>query len=225
MRPGFLAIPCFLAIAAGSAVAQGPERAVTSDVLNSAVEPVRALAIIVMDGRIRSGIERLERKSALWRDALERVADLDRRVLIVTPDRIVVRDGSGALDVFDGSTLAEVSPVPGSNGAIDVVMVVINVALLDSLHARLGSSRAEFEADVERVLAHEVYGHAIPYLLAGSVEGRCPDPRPGESARDSCSIRRENDVRREAGLGERNDYELKGLALGRRLASAGDRTP
>ena len=224
MRPGFLAIPCFLAIAAGSAVAQGPERAVTWPVISSA-EPIRARAILVMDGRIRSAIERLDQKSALWREALERVAHLDRRVLIVTPDRIVVTDGSGAMDAFDGSTLAEVSPVSGSNGAIDAVMVVINVALLDSLHTRLGSSREEFEADVERVLAHEVYGHAIPYLLAGSMEGRCPDPRPGESAHDACSIRRENDVRREAGLGERTDYELQGLALGRRLASAGHRTP
>jgi hypothetical protein len=225
MRPGFLAIPCFLAIAAGSAVAQGPDRAATTDVITSTADPIRARAIIAIDERIRSAIERLEKKSALWRDALERVADLDRRVLIVTPDRIVVREGSGAMDAFDGSTLAEVSPVPGSNGAIDAVMVVINVALLDSLHARLGSSPQEFEADVERVLAHEVYGHAIPYLLAGSVEGRCPDPRPGESAQDSCSIRRENDVRREAGLGERTDYELEGLALGRRLASAGHSTP
>jgi hypothetical protein len=225
MRPGFLGIPCFLAIAAGSAVAQGPERAATADLIASTAEPIGARAIIAIDERIRSAIERLEEKSALWRDALERVADLDRRVLIVTPDRIVVREGSGAMDAFDGATLAEVSPVPGSNGAIDAVMVVINVALLDSLHARLGSSPEEFEADVERVLAHEVYGHAIPYLLAGSVEGQCPDPRPGESPRDSCSIRRENDVRREAGLGERTDYELEGLALGRRLASAGHRTP
>jgi hypothetical protein len=130
-----------------------------------------------------------------------------------------VRDASsGSLESFDGSTLAEVSPVVGENGAVEAVMVVMNVALLDSLHTRLGSPAREFEADLERVLAHEVYGHAVPYLLAGSMAGRCSDPGPGEPATEACSIRRENAVREQAGLGRRADYELNGLALGRRLA-------
>jgi hypothetical protein len=215
MRAGFLAIPCFLAVAASAAVAQGPERAGNP----GSSEGDSRLPIVAIDGHIRSAVDRLARQSTLWREALDRVAALDRQVLIVTPDRVLVRDASsGSLDSFDDSTLAEVSPVVGENGVVEAVMVVLNVALLDSLHTRLGSPAREFEADLERVLAHEVYGHAVPYLLAGSIAGRCGDPGPGEPATEACSIRRENAVREQAGLGRRTDYELNSLALGRRLA-------
>lgn len=217
MHSGLLVLSLFAT--AASAVAQGPERAST-DATAVATAPPSAPAILATDTRIEKAIDRLHRKSRLWREALGRVAALERRILIMTPDRIVVEESTGALVAFDGSTIAEVSPVLDADGAVNAVMVVLNVALLDSLHTRLGSKPGEFEADLERVLAHEVYGHAIPYLIAGSLEGRCPDPVPGQAAKDACSIRRENEVRREADLGQRSDYELEGLALGRRLASA-----
>jgi hypothetical protein len=180
--------------------------------------PASTPAILALDARIEAAVERLGARSQQWREAIARVGALGRRVLLVTPDQVVVREASGAVDAFDSSTLAEASPIVGPDGSVDAVMVVLNVALLDSLHARLGSPRAEFEADLERLLAHEVYGHAVPYLLAGNVTGRCADPEPGERSADACSIRRENEIRREAGLGRRSDYELRGLALGRRLA-------
>jgi hypothetical protein len=85
------------------------------------------------------------------------------------------------------------------------------------MHEGLGSSRADFEADLERVVIHEVYGHAVPYLLAGKASGRCADPARGERALDACSVRRENAVRAEAGLGERTDYTFGGLLLMDRL--------
>lgn len=219
MHPGFLALSLF-ATAATSAVVQGPERVSSLETIAVAAPSRSVPAILVTDVRIQMAIDRLDRKSRLWREALGRVAALERRILIMTPDRVVVEESTGAMVAFDGSTIAEVSPVRDADGAVNAVMVVLNVALLDSLHTRLGSRPGEFEADLERVLAHEVYGHAIPYLIAGSLDGRCPDPVPGQSARDACSIRRENEVRREADLGQRSDYELEGLALGRRLASA-----
>jgi hypothetical protein len=64
-----------------------------------------------------------------------------------------------------------------------------------------------------------VYGHAAPYLLSGSERGRCPDPVDGQFADEACSIRRENAVRAEAGLGYRSDYGLLSLDLGRALNS------
>lgn len=219
MHPGFLALSLF-ATAATSAVVQGPERASSLDAIAVAPAARSVPAILVTDARIQMAIERLDRKSRLWREALGRVATLERRILIMTPDRIVVEESTGALVAFDGNTIAEVSPVLDADGTVNTVMVVLNVALLDSLHTRLGSKAGELEADLERVLAHEVYGHAIPYLMAGSLDGQCPDPVPGQTAKDACSIRRENEVRREANLGQRSDYELDGLALGRRLASA-----
>ena len=70
-------------------------------------------------------------------------------------------------------------------------------------------------ADLDRILVHEVYGHAFPYLQAGDESGRCPDPAAGERPQDACSIRRENAVRAELGLGRRTDYGLLSLIVGR----------
>jgi hypothetical protein len=112
--------------------------------------------------------------------------------------------------------LAEVQPLAEFETRVDAVVVVINVALLESM---LGSSDtpADFDDDLDRVVAHEVYGHAIPYLLAGDLSGRCADPAAGERAEDACAIKRENEIRAELRLGERRDYGLNGLSLARRF--------
>jgi hypothetical protein len=62
---------------------------------------------------------------------------------------------------------------------------------------------------------HEVYGHALPYVVVGDVAGRCADPGKDERATDACAIRRENAVRAELGLGRRSDPGLLSLALAR----------
>jgi hypothetical protein len=95
------------------------------------------------------------------------------------------------------------------------VFVVVNLDLIDRAHAARNSLPAERDADLDRVLVHEVYGHAFPYLLAGNLSGRCADPIAGERAVDACSIRRENAVRAELGLGRRTDYGVAGLSLSR----------
>jgi len=78
-----------------------------------------------------------------------------------------------------------------------------------------GSPARDYTGDLERILIHEIYGHAVPWLLAGHVRGRCADPVEGEDPASACSMVRENAVRVEAGFGRRADYALSGLALGR----------
>ena len=93
------------------------------------------------------------------------------------------------------------------------MVIVVNLRLVQDTHdARLSVPR-DFEADLDRILVHEIYGHAVPYLLAGNLSGRCADPKKGESASDACAIRRENAVRAELGLGRRDDHGLYSLAL------------
>jgi hypothetical protein len=99
---------------------------------------------------------------------------------------------------------------------VDEVLVVVNLHLIERLHRRTGSLPAEMNLDLDRILVHEVYGHAVPYLLAGDLSGRCADPLPGQSAADACAIRRENAVRAELGLGRRTDYGMSDLLLARR---------
>lgn len=163
-----------------------------------------------------ASVLRLHAGSAAWRQAIDDLAATGRRALLVTPDQVRVADSAGGpAKPFDDGVLAEVQPIPGENDTVDLVIVVINVELLEVLHARNGRM-FDLDADLDRILAHEVYGHALPYLLRGHLSGRCADPAPGQRATDACAIQRENEVRVELGLGRRDDYGLNGLALARR---------
>lgn len=164
----------------------------------------------------KASLGRLYAGSAAWRQAVDTLSSTGRRAVIVTPDLVRVADADGHPPrPFDDDVLAEVQPIPAAGDAVDVVVVVINLDLLENLHARNGRL-FDLEADLDRILAHEVYGHAMPYLFAGHLSGKCADPLPGQRATDACAIQRENEVRMELGLGRRIDYGLNGLALARR---------
>jgi hypothetical protein len=167
---------------------------------------------------LRAGVQRIAERSPLWRDAMASLRDRGRQVILLTPAqvRVAADTASGGTERFDPTVLAEVAPVPGSDSRVDVVLVVINLTLLEESHRNAVSLQSDFEADLDRILVHEVYAHAVPYLLAGHLAGRCPDPTAGERAVDACSIRRENAVRAELGLGRRTTYGLDDLNLSRR---------
>jgi hypothetical protein len=141
------------------------------------------------------------------------VAKTGGRAYITTPDRVrVVDPRDGSWSSFDESVLAEAVPIPDENLRVDSVVVVVNLPLLEEVH-RFSNARMDVEADLDRVLAHEIYGHAVPILLAGHMSGRCPDPLPEQPASESCAIQRENEVRAQLGLGRRTDDGLNSLAM------------
>jgi len=158
---------------------------------------------------------RLYAGSPRWREALHAVADTGRRVVLVTPDKIRVRDADAGTETpFDPDVIAEAQAIADDWSRVDTVVVVINLPLLDRLYT--DATARDLEADLDRILAHEVYGHAVPYLLAGHLSGKCADPLPGQRATEACAIKRENAVRSELRLGERREYGLEGLAMTRR---------
>ncbi|MEZ5285362.1 MAG: hypothetical protein R2712_11270 [Vicinamibacterales bacterium] len=172
-------------------------------------------ALVTHNPAIQASLDRLWRASPSWRAALDAVSLTGRRAVLLTPEQVVVRDSadSGDSSPFDSGVLGEVSPVVNSGGAVDVVLVVINLPLIEAAHDDRGSLPAELHDDLDGVIAHEVFGHAVPYLLAGSVAGRCADPQAGQRAVDACAIQRENVVRRELGLSRRTDAGINGLML------------
>lgn len=175
-------------------------------------------AIVARDHTLRDALARIARGSRSWRAAMDRVAGEQRRIVVLTPAEVVVQAAEkDQLVAFDRSALAEVSPVVEASGHVNTVMVVVNVGGMRAVHELSGSLPGEFDADVERVLAHEVYGHAVPYLEVGHVTGRCPDPEPGEPAMTACAIQRENVIRAELRLGRRTDAALGSLGLSRLL--------
>jgi hypothetical protein len=171
--------------------------------------------IVVRHPVLQASLNRLYAESPSWRAALEAVADSGRRAIVVTPEKVRVTDSKGGFKPFDPDVLAEVHPLADDAGRVDAVIVIMNIDLLQTL-SRLPVDALEFEEDLDRILAHEIYGHAIPYLLAGSVTGKCADPAAGQRAWSSCAVRRENVIRREMGLGLRLEYGSGSLALARR---------
>ena len=177
-------------------------------------EPSTAL-ILANHPVLVASLERIARGSELFRTAVAEARTTGRRALVLTPDAVVVVDpeDDGIAQPFDSTQLAEVAVVPGDGTEISAVLVVVNLPLFEEVSDRRGLSRAQRDADLDRILIHEVYGHALPYLIAGDRSGRCPDPALDQRADDACSIQRENAVRAELGLGRRTDYGLQSLAL------------
>jgi hypothetical protein len=166
---------------------------------------------------LKASLDRLSAGSQAWRDALDVVRPTGRQVLIVTADQVMVADeAGGAAKPFDETVLAEVQPIADASQRVRVVIVAVNLPRLGKMQG-LTATVSDFESDVDRILAHEVYGHALPYLLAGNLSGKCADPLPGQRASESCAIRRENEVRVQLGLGRRTEYGLHGLAMARRF--------
>jgi hypothetical protein len=162
-----------------------------------------------------ASLERISNRSPLWRQAIDAIRSTGRRALLVTPADRLVRDRQAEpfCDLVASGGLAEVLPVARGESQVPLVIVIVNLPLVREIHDAKLSVQRDFEADVDRILIHEVYGHAIPYLLAGDLSGRCADPKRGERPSDACSIRRENAVRKEVGLGQRSDDGLFSLAL------------
>jgi len=177
-----------------------------------------AETLVASHPTLRQSLERLWLGSASWRTAIDGLATKGQRVVLLTPDQVVVRTAAGRTPhrPFEHDLLAEVSPVVESDGRIRQVLVVINVPLLTRAYTERLALPVELDQDLDRVVSHEVYGHAIPYLLAGDLSGHCADPRPGQRPTDACAIRRENVIRAELGLGHRADGGLQSLALTRR---------
>ena len=163
---------------------------------------------------LRDSLDRISRGSARFREALDSLRQSGRWALVLTPDQIVVTDAfRSRLAAFDQGVLAEVSPVTRGRSQVDAVLVVINLPLLERAHEQRNSLPVELHGDIDRIVIHEVFGHALPYLLAGDLSGQCADPAPGQRAEEACAIQRENAVRAELGLGRRTDAGLFGLSL------------
>lgn len=182
----------------------------------SAGEPPPTGAVIQTNDRLLGArLEEIHRRSALWREAIQQLQATGRQVFVVTPDKVVVKDSLDAVsgDPFDPTVIAAAAPIPGPGNRLDAVVVVVNLPLIQALYLEGSAPPTGLHGDLDRILVHEVYGHAVPYLLAGDLSGRCPDPEPHEPATEACSIQRENAVREELRLGRRRRAGVDDLVL------------
>ena len=199
--------------------------ALVAIVVTSAAAGAQSRSVDAVDDRplrtsnrtLQASLERIAAGSVLWREAVDALRASGRHALIVTTEQLASGEGSSAPPHgLDATLLAEAMPIAGPDARVHAVLVVVNLALLEDSYRSRPLLPVDLDRDLDRVLVHEVYGHALPYLLAGDLTGRCADPRPGQRAVEACSIQRENAVRAELGLGRRTEYGLAGLALARR---------
>lgn len=182
-------------------------------------ESANGAPILTSHGTLHARLEHIASRSSLWREALEQLRGSGRQVLVLTPDQVVVKDTSDSTSTrpFDPTVVAAAAPIPDPDSQVSLVIVVVNLPLLENIHRRSYSPLVELYWDLDRILVHEIYGHALPYLLAGDLSGRCADPAPGQKASEACSIQRENAVRAELGLSRRTGYGLDLVLARRRL--------
>jgi hypothetical protein len=172
--------------------------------------------LLTTDLRLKASLDRIGRGSSIWRKALADLKGAGRHALIVPSADVVslASDRSTASALPESDTLAEVVTPLRQDSRVPVVLVVVNLPLIETLHSRRASLPREVDADLDRILIHEVYGHAIPYLVVGDLSGHCADPLSRQPAVEACAIQRENAVRNELGLGRRVDKGLRSLTLG-----------
>jgi hypothetical protein len=164
---------------------------------------------------LQASLDRIARGSALWREATDAVRLGGRRIVLITPyGSTPWASKSVRRSVFAGAHLAEAVPLLRSDARVSVVLIFVNLPLIQDAHNVRFSAPLHFESDLDRILVHEIYGHAIPYLRAGDLSGQCADPRRNEPPAAACAIQRENAVRSELGLGQRADRGLSSLSLG-----------
>jgi hypothetical protein len=183
----------------------------------SSTHAVEAGPLVTSHALLKERLTRIARRSPSWRESIASLVGTGKTVFVLTPDEVVVADGPDGSEAgtFDPAVVAAAAPVPGPEGQVRSVLVFVNLPLIEDVHRRGDSPPAELLSDIDSVLVHEIYGHALPYLLAGSLSGRCPDPEPGQAASEACSIRRENTIRTELRMGRRRGYGLDALSLSR----------
>lgn len=166
----------------------------------------RMAVFAAADASIQAALRRIDAGSRTWRAGMDSVAAVGGSIVVAT-----LAELTGVPDRFARGELAEVAPVAAADSTVRTVLVVVNTELLDRLYRQAGAPRSQRDADLMRILIHEIYGHAVPYLTAGHLRGACPDP-PGRGTR-GCSVNRENLVGAELRLGFRRSYDTSGLAL------------
>jgi hypothetical protein len=162
----------------------------------------------ILDGFLATRLERLEKLSPRLHEAMNHVRAGELPVYIGTPTQIAAYHASTRV-LGDRLTreerIAEMAAVLESADSDRFLFGVVRIDMERVASRRTG---AAFDAEVDAILIHEVWGHLVPVAENPIRSSMCRDPRPGEPALESCAMRRENDLRQELGLSPRKHYPL-----------------
>lgn len=178
-------------------------------------------AVTILDAYLAERIQLLERRSPRFREGMEELREADVPIYIGTPEQIAAvlhrpwlasRTHAGSIGQFEVLARAEQRGWAGLVVRVDLAGMAdidrrsgLRVLSLPRSRRRL---RERFDTGVDAVLVHEIWGHMLPVVQAGSMEGWCADPAPGQADQDACVMRREAEIRTELGLRPRERYAM-----------------
>jgi hypothetical protein len=177
--------------------------------------PTHSAAILSTQPRLVAALNRLLSRSRAFAREAAWLAARGKHVTVVARREVpwaALARSAGAR--FNRESAAAAMPLSDADGKVRNFLVVVDLAMLGRLEREKHFVRSDIEKDITRLLIHEIYGHAMPWLLNGE-RGGCFDPGPGQLPVNACSIRRENRIRGELGLGRRIDFGLDSFAVGR----------
>jgi hypothetical protein len=162
----------------------------------------------VLDSYLAARLTGLEARSQRLHQAMDRIRSGGLPVYIGTPEQIAAYHASTRV-LGDRLTreerIAEMAAVLESAHSERFLFGVVRIDLARVAERRTGHA---YDAEVDAILIHEVWGHLVPVAENPVRSAMCRDPRPGEPVLDACAMRRENDLRRELGLAPRKTYPL-----------------
>ena len=171
--------------------------------------------IIVDHPVLSASLARLYIGSSRWRKALDDVVNTGRRVVVVTPDKIRIRDDSGADAPFDPDVIAEAQPLADdwsrvarwwwSSTCRCSKNSIATRPLSTSMPTWIGFLRTRSTGTRSRICWRAICLESAPI--------RCLVNGPRMHAPSSARTRFEATLR----LGERRSYGLDGLTVARRF--------
>lgn len=184
---------------------------------STAADVLEAGGVEILDEYLAARVHLLEERSSHFSDAMALARSTRIPVVIGTPaqvrERVAHRFSLG--ERMAQGYLAEFLVRRVAPDSPNIDLIVIRIPLQDLQRVpwwrRIrGASVVQHWIDetVDAILIHEIWGHLTPILEAGDYTGKCPDPVPGQPARDACVMQRENALRRELGLKPRTEYSI-----------------
>jgi hypothetical protein len=178
-------------------------------------------ALHVLDGYLASRLASLEARAPSLGAALDSVRRGRLIVRLGTPEQTTrVEPWAGAR--LRPARLAQlVARFDTLTGAVHAIVVQVDLNAIARHRLReipppaawfsRAQRQARFDRVVDDILIHEVWGHLVPLVLAGSMSGACRDPVAGEADVNSCVLKRENALRTELGRELRRTYAMADL--------------
>jgi hypothetical protein len=138
--------------------------------------------VAVLDPDLQGRIARLRAESSYFDEGWMAIVRSGVPVVIGTkeqraarlPPSIRASRGWAAITVAFGD----------DRGRLREATVAIRLEWLRSLYG--AEAVPEFEAALDELLVHEIYGHLVPLIVAGDLAAVCSDPEPHQRVEESC---------------------------------------